>query len=66
MPKNNWENKKEEVKTIRTLRDENCPKCGWPETITIREETTMKPLEIECGLKRKGKCDWSQKVKYEN
>ena len=62
MPKSSWETEKEASKTIRTVHDEDCPKCGWPETIIIRELPTMKPLEIECAKKRKGECDWSKKL----
>lgn len=33
----------------RTYRDEDCPKCSFPETITIRDVKTMKPVAIECS-----------------
>jgi hypothetical protein len=62
MPKSNWETKKNQPEIIRTCHDEDCPKCGWPETIIIRDQATMKPIEIECALKRKGRCDWSKKL----
>lgn len=46
--------------TIKTCRDENCPKCDYPETIVIREEKTMKPLRIICGSR---KCDYCKFIK---
>lgn len=55
--------KKKEIKqgnTIKTCRDENCPKCGYPETLVIREEKTMKPLRIICSSK---KCDYCKFIK---
>lgn len=44
---------------IRTCHDEDCPKCGFPETIIVREEATMNPLWIECSDR---KCDWGKKI----
>jgi hypothetical protein len=52
---------KPEPGTIWTPHDEDCPKCGFPETITIRDEKTMKPLAFKCS-KRKG-CDFYRKLK---
>lgn len=43
----------------KTYHDEDCPKCGFPETVIVREEKTMKPLYIECSLR---KCDWAKKM----
>jgi hypothetical protein len=41
--------------TVRTVHDEDCPQCGFPETIIVREAKTMKPLYALCSS---GKCDW--------
>ena len=46
-------------KVVRTCHDEDCPKCGFPETIIIRDAKTMKPLMIECSKK----CGWSKPLK---
>jgi hypothetical protein len=45
-------------KEIRTVHDADCPKCGFPETIIIRQEGTMMPLREECS---KG-CGWKRKI----
>jgi hypothetical protein len=49
-------------KEIRTCHDEDCPQCGFPETIIIRNARTMKPLRIICS---KG-CGWWKKIKIKN
>ena len=46
-------------KVVRTCHDADCPKCGFPETIIIREEDTMKPLWEECSDRS---CDWGRKI----
>jgi hypothetical protein len=48
-------------KIIRTCHDEDCPKCGFPETIIVRLAETMKPIWIECS---KRSCDWGRKLIY--
>ena len=50
-------------KFIRTCHDEDCPKCGFPETIVIRNSKTFKPISIECTLRVRGKCDWHKRLK---
>jgi hypothetical protein len=35
--------------TITTVHVENCPECGYPETIIIRDATTMSPLYAKCS-----------------
>lgn len=45
---------------IRTYHDEDCPKCGFPETIIVRNAKTMKPIWIECSQKKYGKCEWKK------
>jgi len=47
-------------KEIRTCHDEDCPQCGFPETIIIRNARTMKPLRIICSKRRK-KIKWTMK-----
>lgn len=38
--------------------DEDCPKCGFPETSIIREGKTHKPIIGYCS-----KCGWSKKFR---
>ena len=47
-------------KFIRTCHDEDCPKCGFPETIIVRNAKTMKPLWIECSARISNGCSWQQ------
>ena len=46
---------------IRTYHDEDCPKCGFPETIDLRDQETMKLVGRECS---KG-CGWKINIKQE-
>lgn len=48
---------------IRTCHDENCPKCGFPETIIVRNAKTMKPLWIECSTRMTRGCSWQKELK---
>lgn len=51
----------------RLCHDEDCPKCGFPETIIVAEVEiikgnqikSMKPLWIECSSH---KCNWGEKI----
>lgn len=38
--------------------DEDCPKCGFPETSIVRDGKTHNPLVGYCS-----KCGWSKKLK---
>jgi len=48
-------------KFIRTCHDEDCPRCGFPETIIVRNAKTFKPIWIECSVRTTEGCPW-QKV----
>lgn len=52
------------VKTILTCRDVNCPKCGFPETVVVRDAKTMEPLAIKCSSH--SGCTWEKKIKKAN
>jgi len=39
---------------IKTVRDADCPSCGFPETIDIRNPRTMKVMRQECSKR----CGW--------
>jgi ribosomal protein L37E len=41
-------------KTIRTCHDEDCPKCGFPETIDIRNAKTFEIIRRVCSKN----CGW--------
>jgi hypothetical protein len=41
---------------IRTLKDEDCPGCGWPETIDVRDGRTGRVVRRECGARKQ--CGW--------
>ncbi len=45
---------------LKTYHDENCPVCGFPETVITREKKTMKPTLAECSS---NKCSWARKLK---
>lgn len=47
-------------KTVRTYSDKDCPKCGFPETVIVRDGETMKSLSVECSNSKK--CDWNKKL----
>lgn len=47
------------INFIRTVSDQDCPKCGFPEVCIIRDEKTMNPFWIECS---KSDCDWARKA----
>jgi len=53
--------KKDEImpRIVRTCHDEDCPKCGFPETIIVRNAKTFRPLWIECS---KRDCSWGKKI----
>ncbi len=57
----NKQSKKEiaQIKTIRTYHDDDCPNCGFPETIMIRREDTMEIIREECSKK----CGWYRNIK---
>lgn len=46
--------------TITHCHDGDCPKCGYPETLYIRNKETGDILEEKCSSK---KCDWSKKFR---
>ena len=39
---------------ILTCHDEDCPKCGFPETIDVRNSETMKIMRRICSKR----CGW--------
>ena len=39
------------------VHDEDCPKCGFPETIIVREMKSHKPIAAYCSKE----CGWSKK-----
>ena len=44
---------------IKTFHDADCPKCGFPETIIVRDQQTMEALWEECSKKT---CNWGRKI----
>lgn len=44
---------------IKTCHDADCPKCGFPETIIVRDAESMKPIKEVCSAK----CGWSRKIR---
>lgn len=34
---------------VRTYRDEDCPECGFPETVTVRDKKTLRPVAFQCS-----------------
>lgn len=45
--------------TIRTVHDGDCPRCGFPETVYVRDSGTMQILREECSSRT---CHWSKKI----
>jgi hypothetical protein len=45
---------------LRVCRDEDCPGCGWPETVAVGRDWKAGPTRIECG--RQTPCGWSVPV----
>ena len=43
----------------RTVSDQDCPKCDFPEIILVRDKKTMRPLWVECS---DVDCDWGKKI----
>lgn len=41
-------------KTITTCHDEDCPKCGFPETLDVRDSKTMEIKRRICSKR----CGW--------
>mgnify|MGYP001569850299 CR=1 FL=1 len=41
-------------KTIMTYHDEDCPRCGFPETIDVRDSKTMEIKRRICSKR----CGW--------
>lgn len=41
-------------KTILTCHDENCPSCGFPETLDVRDSETMEIKRRICSKR----CGW--------
>jgi hypothetical protein len=46
-------------KTVTLCHDESCPKCGFPETLTVCIEKTLKPIRFICSKR----CGWYQDIK---
>ena len=46
-------------KVLRTLRDENCPVCGFPETVRISRLSDMEVIGFECK-----KCKWRKCLSF--
>lgn len=44
---------------IYTVHDGDCPHCGFPETIIVRDDETMEPLRELCS---KRSCHWQRKI----
>jgi predicted RNA-binding Zn-ribbon protein involved in translation (DUF1610 family) len=37
------------IKIMQTVSDQDCPKCGFPEIVILRNEKTMEPLGERCS-----------------
>lgn len=46
-------------KTILTCHDEDCPKCGFPETLDVRDAKTMEIIRRICSKR----CGWEISAK---
>lgn len=44
---------------VRTVHDGDCPRCGFPETVYVRDSLTMDILREECS---KRSCHWNRKL----
>lgn len=49
----NW---REAGAVIITAHDEDCPSCGFPETLIILDAKTMRPLMAKCSKR----CGWEK------
>lgn len=52
----------EPSKEMRLLRDESCPKCEWPEMVTVVDAETKEFIRVECNKKYVG-CDYKRDTK---
>jgi len=43
-------------RVVRTYHDEDCPRCGFPETIDVRNAVTMEIVRRECSKR----CGWEK------
>lgn len=48
-----------EKEETRLCHDEDCPKCGFPETVLVCEGEKMKPIRWECSANPP--CGWTKK-----
>ena len=44
---------------MRTVRDEDCPSCEYPETVAIRAAINGRPIRYECANRA---CYWSSRA----
>jgi len=51
---------KGDTETIRTIQDKDCPKCGFPETVVVRNFPSMEPIAEMCSSHTG--CDWARKI----
>lgn len=45
---------------MNLCKDQSCPHCGFPETLLVVDNKTLKPLRYRCSSH---KCHWWRKVK---
>ena len=46
-------------RVITHVHDEDCPKCGFPETIIVRRADNGQPIEAYCSKE----CGWRKELK---
>lgn len=49
------------IKVIRTVSDESCPKCGYPEIVIVRDAENGESLRRECSSKS---CHYQQRCSH--
>lgn len=50
-------------KIIKVVREEDCPKCGYPELVYVKDAQTLEPIFKKCGNE---KCNWQERIIKDN
>lgn len=45
--------------TVRLCKDQDCPKCGFPETVLVCVGPELTPKQFECSSRD---CNWMKKI----